>query len=41
MWLLEIEPAGPGVDRRTFECTDCKNLMIEVVEYRRVASLAD
>ena len=30
MWLLEIEPAGADGDRRTFECIDCKRLMIEV-----------
>ena len=34
MWLLEIEPVGPDGDRRTFECIDCKRLMIETVDHR-------
>jgi hypothetical protein len=34
MWLLEIEAVGPDDDRRTFECIDCKRLMIEVVEHQ-------
>jgi hypothetical protein len=38
MWLLEIEAAGPDRDRRTFECIDCKRLMIEVVDRRLAIS---
>ena len=38
MWLLDIEAAGPDGDRRTFECIDCKRLMIEVVEHHLALS---
>src|SRR4029079_14617233 len=38
MWLLEIEAVGSDGDRRTFECIDCKRLMIEVVDHRLAIS---
>jgi hypothetical protein len=38
MWLLEIEAVGSDGDRRTFECIDCKSLMIEVVDHRLAIS---
>ena len=38
MWLLEIEAVSSGGDRRTFECIDCRRLMIEVVDHRLAIS---
>jgi hypothetical protein len=38
MWLLEIEAVSSDGDRRTFECIDCKRLMIEVVDHRLAIS---
>ena len=34
MWLTRIEPDGPGLERRTFECQACQNEVIEVVKFR-------
>jgi hypothetical protein len=41
MWLLDIEPAGPDQDRRTFECTDCRNLKVNLVSYGPAVSAAE
>jgi len=34
MWLLQIVPDVPDHDRRTFECTECKAVKVEIVRYR-------
>jgi hypothetical protein len=33
MVLARIEPAKPGYDLRTFECTKCNNVDQYIVEY--------
>jgi hypothetical protein len=34
MRLSRIEPDAPGFDKRTFECTQCENVVSEIVKYR-------
>ena len=34
MWLTRIEPDGPGLEKRTFECQACQNEAIDVVKFR-------
>lgn len=31
MWLAHIEPDKPDHDRRTFECPECENVLIETI----------
>ena len=33
MWMTRIEPDGPGLEKRTFECQACQNEAIEIVKY--------
>jgi hypothetical protein len=33
MWIARIEPHGPGVERRTFECASCDHSEIEIVNF--------
>ena len=34
MWVSRIEPDKLDHDKRTFECPDCENVIVEVVKYR-------
>jgi hypothetical protein len=34
MWLTYIEPHGEDHDKRTFECSVCKNTEIAVVKFK-------
>ena len=34
MWLIRLEPDGPGSQQRTFECQACQNEAIEIVKCR-------
>jgi hypothetical protein len=34
MTLTRIEPASPGVDLRTFECSQCGNIEDRLVPFR-------
>jgi hypothetical protein len=33
MWMTRIEPDGPSLEKRTFECQACQNEAIEIVKY--------
>ncbi len=33
MWITRIEPDKPRYDKRTFECPECENEVIEIVKY--------
>jgi hypothetical protein len=34
MWLIRLEPVGPGSQQRTFECQACQNEAVEIVKCR-------
>jgi hypothetical protein len=34
MWLTRIDPDGPSLEKRTFECQACQNEVIDIVKKR-------
>jgi hypothetical protein len=34
MLLTKIEPDKPDYDRRTFDCIECNDTVVEIVKYR-------
>ena len=38
MWLTRIDPDGPSLEKRTFECQACQNEAIDVVRKDRQCS---
>ena len=34
VWLIQIEPDKPNYDKRTYKCSACENVVVEIVKYR-------